>query len=97
MAEDGSILEVNKDESEYGTTKPDSSQKQSKTEPSQPTISKEQPTTLVLERTSSAMVRDQRIKLNQYDRIQKYAGDLIYEGKEYDFEIDASTGSFLDW
>ena len=27
---------------------------------------------------------------------RKYEGDIIYDGKEYDFEIDANTGTFLE-
>lgn len=97
LAEDGSILEVNKEESESGNIKPEQSQNQSKPEPSQPAVSQEEATKLVLEKVPGATAKDLRIKLDQDDGIQKYEGDLIYEGKEYDFEIDASTGAFLDW
>ncbi|MDE8707100.1 PepSY domain-containing protein [[Ruminococcus] torques] len=27
----------------------------------------------------------------------KYEGDIIYDGKEDEFEIDASTGTILEW
>ena len=37
------------------------------------------------------------MKLEQNDGIQRYEEDLNYEGKEYDVEIDASTGTFLEW
>ena len=94
-AEDGSVLEVKKEES--GNIKPDQSQNQSKTEPPQPAVSQEDATKLVLQKVPGATAQDLRIKLEQDDGIQKYEGDLIYEGKEYDFEIDASTGEFLEW
>lgn len=97
LAEDGSILEVNKEEAESGNTKPEQKQNQSKTESSQPTVSQEEATKLVLEKIPGATAQDLRIKLDQDDGIQKYEGELIYEGKEYDFEIDASTGEFLEW
>lgn len=97
LAEDGNILEVNKEESEYVNTKTDLSQNQSKTEPSQPTVSQEEATKLVLEKVPGATAQDLRIKLDQDDGIQKYEGELFYEGKEYDFEIDASTGTFIEW
>ena len=31
------------------------------------------------------------------DGRQKYEGDIIYNQKEYEFEIDADTGDFLKW
>ena len=41
--------------------------------------------------------QDLRIQLEFDDGVQKYEGDIIYDGKEYDFEIDANTGTFLEW
>ena len=32
-----------------------------------------------------------------YTHLYKYEGELHYEGMEYDFEIDANTGTFLEW
>lgn len=31
------------------------------------------------------------------DGYYKYEGDIIYNQKEYEFEIDANTGTFLEW
>lgn len=48
-------------------------------------------------KVSGATAQDLRMKLEQNDGIQRYEEDLNYEGKEYDVEIDASTGTFLEW
>lgn len=94
-AEDGQILEVKKETSEFNNT--NLNQSQSSGEQSQQTISQEKAIKLVLDKVPGATEQDLRIKLEQDDGIQKYEGDLIYEGKEYNFEIDASTGVMLEW
>ena len=38
-----------------------------------------------------------RIKLDYDDGYYKYEGDVIYNQVEYDFEMDANTGNFLEW
>ena len=48
-------------------------------------------------KVSGATAQDLRMNLEQNDGIQRYEEDLNYEGKEYDVEIDASTGTFLEW
>ena len=60
-------------------------------------ISEEEATNLALERVPGASAQDLRIQLEFDDGVQKYEGDIIYDGKEYDFEIDANTGTFLEW
>lgn len=42
---------------------------------------------------------DSNIRIHQdYDHGHaKYEGKIIYGGVEYDFEIDAATGQFLEW
>ena len=94
-AEDGQILEVNKETSESNNAT--LNQSQNLVEQSQQTISQEEAIKLVLDKVPGATEQDLRIKLEQDDGIQKYEGDLIYEGKEYNFEIDASTGVMLEW
>ena len=60
-------------------------------------ITLEQATAIALERVPGATDRDIRISLDYDDGIQKYEGDIIYDQKEYDFEIDANTGTILEW
>ena len=60
-------------------------------------VSQEEATKMALERVSGASAQDIRIQLEFDDGIQKYEGDIIYNGREYEFEIDANTGTFLEW
>ena len=50
-----------------------------------------------LERVSGATDSDIRMELDYDDGQYIYEGDIIYNGKEYEFEIDANTGNFLKW
>lgn len=52
---------------------------------------------LVLEKVPGATEQNVKIKLEYDDGYYKYDGDIIYEQKEYDFEIDAYSGEFLEW
>lgn len=60
-------------------------------------ISLEEAGNLALERVPGATQNDLKIKLDYDDGVYKYEGDIIYERKEYEFEIDANTGTFLEW
>lgn len=60
-------------------------------------VSQEEATKMALERVAGASAQDIRIQLEFDDGIQKYEGDIIYNGREYEFEIDANTGTFLEW
>lgn len=50
-----------------------------------------------LERVPGATEQDLRMKLDRDDGKYIYEGDIIYQQKEYEFEIDANTGNFLKW
>lgn len=50
-----------------------------------------------LERVPGSTENDIRIELEYDDGIQKYEGDIIYNGMEYEFEIDANTGKVISW
>ena len=50
-----------------------------------------------LERVSGATEADIRMELELDDGYYVYEGDIIYQQKEYEFEIDAQTGKFLKW
>ena len=51
----------------------------------------------VLGKVSGATEQDVRIELDYDDGRYKYEGDIIYNGIEYDFEIDADSGRILEW
>ena len=50
-----------------------------------------------LARVSGATDTDIKIELDFDDGQYIYEGDIIYDGKEYEFEIDAKTGNFRKW
>lgn len=50
-----------------------------------------------LERVPGSTDTDIKIELDFDDGQYTYEGDIIYDGKEYEFEIDANTGNFLKW
>lgn len=52
---------------------------------------------LVLDRVPGASKADLKIEMEYDDGRYKYEGDIIYEQREYEFEIDAATGDFLEW
>ena len=53
---------------------------------------------LALDRVPGASAQDLKIELDyDDDGYYKYEGDIIYNQKEYEFEIDANTGDFLEW
>lgn len=60
-------------------------------------ISQEDASKLALDRVPGATERDLKIELDYDDGYYKYEGDIIYDQKEYEFEIDANTGAFLEW
>ena len=60
-------------------------------------ISLEEAAAIALERVPGATDSDIRIELDSDDGVYKYEGDIIYEQKEYDFEIDANKGTILEW
>ena len=60
-------------------------------------VSMEEAATIALERVPGAAQSDVRIELDYDDGVYKYEGDIIYEQREYNFEIDANTGTILEW
>lgn len=60
-------------------------------------VTLEEATAIALERVPGATESDIRIQLDRDDGVYKYEGDIIYEQREYDFEIDANTGTILEW
>lgn len=60
-------------------------------------VSEEDAKKTALERVPGAAESDLRMQLEYDDGYYVYEGDIIYEQKEYEFEIDAQTGNFLKW
>lgn len=60
-------------------------------------ISEEEAKKTTLGKVAGATENDIRIKLDSDDGRMQYEGDIIYDGTEYEFEIDASTGEILKW
>lgn len=60
-------------------------------------ISQEKAAKIALERVKGAKESDVSIHSEWDDGREIYEGSIIYQGKEYDFEIDAVNGNILDW
>ena len=60
-------------------------------------VSRDEAVKTVLGKVSGAAEQDVRIELDCDDGRYKYEGDVIYNGIEYDFEIDADSGRILEW
>ncbi|MBS4980090.1 MAG: PepSY domain-containing protein [Lachnospiraceae bacterium] len=60
-------------------------------------VSQEQAMQTALERVPGATESDIRMELDNDDGQYKYEGNIIYDQREYEFEIDANTGTVLEW
>lgn len=60
-------------------------------------LSVEEARNLVLAKVPGASAEDVRISLDRDDGRQTYEGELYYNQMEYEFEIDAATGNFIEW
>lgn len=60
-------------------------------------LTKEEAVKIALEGVPGASEKDIHIELDSDDGQFRYEGDIIYEQKEYDFEIDANSGNILEW
>ena len=60
-------------------------------------VSRDEAMQIALERVPGAAEQDVRIELDRDDGRFKYEGDIIFEQREYDFEIDANSGEILEW
>lgn len=52
---------------------------------------------IALAKVPNATEKDIQVKLDRDDGKLKYEGKIIFEGMEYDFEIDAYSGAILEW
>ena len=69
----------------------------SSTEAAGAAISEDEARATVVARVSGASASDVRLYLERDDGRLVYEGELIYNGTEYEFKIDAATGDVLDW
>lgn len=60
-------------------------------------VSREKAIQIVLERVPGATEQSVKIELERDDGRYKYEGEVYYNNVEYDFEIDANTGTILEW
>lgn len=66
--------------------------------PGEVTITEEEAINIMLEKVPGASAEDVRMVMDRDDRGKLvFEGTLIFEGKEYDIEIDAETGAVLEW
>lgn len=105
LASDGNIISVESEQAKTDNTQKQTGQQSDNSQNNNGQISngenviitQEEAVKLALERVPGATEQDIRIKLDYSDGYYKYEGDLIYDQKKYDFEIDADTGAFLEW
>lgn len=83
--------------SQEGTTQSGTVQNGSSTADPNVALSEADAKKAALERVPGASEADLRMELEFDDGYYIYEGDIIYQQKEYEFEIDAQTGSFLKW
>ena len=60
-------------------------------------ISQEEAQNIALERVPGATAQHISIELEYDDGWYIYEGDILYNRTEYEFEIDANTGTILKW
>ncbi|HJC74502.1 MAG TPA: PepSY domain-containing protein [Candidatus Mediterraneibacter faecavium] len=60
-------------------------------------VSLEEAQNIALKRVPGATSRNISIELDYDDGWYIYEGDIVYDGMEYEFEIDADTGNILKW
>ena len=80
-----------------GTASGQDQQTQNGTGNADVSVSMDEAISIALERVPGATEKDVRIELDYDDGVYKYEGDIIHEQREYDFEIDANTGTILEW
>lgn len=85
-AADGSILSVDYDVEDDFATNANSAK-----------ISQEQAAQTALARVSGASMENLTIHYEMDDGRAMYEGKIIYNEKEYEFDIDANTGEIISW
>lgn len=60
-------------------------------------ISKEKALEIVLARVEGAGEENVRMELEKEDKYWKYEGEILYNQREYEFELNGETGEILEW
>ena len=60
-------------------------------------ISQDEAVQIALDRVPGATAQNVKIELDRDDGRYKYEGEIFYNRIEYDFEIDANSGTILEW
>lgn len=61
-------------------------------------LTEEEAKKLALDRVPGASEKDiRKFKMDREDGRAEYEGEIIYDGMEYEFEIDAESGAFTEW
>ena len=60
-------------------------------------VTLEEAQNIALERVPGTSAQNISIELDEDDGWYIYEGDIVYDGMEYEFEIDANTGNILKW
>lgn len=60
-------------------------------------IGEEKAKSIALEKVSGATESDIRLYLDYEDGMAVYEGSIVFDSMEYEFEIDATTGTIVDW
>lgn len=60
-------------------------------------ISKEKALEIVLARVEGAGEENVRMELEKEDKYWKYEGEILYDQREYEFELNGETGEILEW
>lgn len=67
-------------------------------EPDDPdALTREEASRIVLDKVEGATEMDIRIKYERDDGKDIYEGSLVYDGTEYEFELNAQDGQILEW
>ena len=61
------------------------------------TITREEALKIVLERVEGAAEQDVRMELEKDDGHWRYEGEIYYNQREYEFELNGETGEVLEW
>ena len=84
-AADGTIVKEDRSTTDKVTTDPGTA------------ITPDKAKEIVLAKVSGAEDKNLRMKAERDDGRTCYEGEIIYNGKSYEFELDAQTGDILEW